>query len=66
MSKQIPSQDLLSNTEWLDKVYNELLDTHNDAGSEPGWDMVWDKEYARRQESRRSQSQPEEGSPKID
>ena len=66
MSKQIPSQDLLSSTEWLDKVYNELLDTHNDAGSEPGWDLVWDKDYARRQESRRSQRESEEGSPKID
>ena len=59
MSKQTPSQDLLSSTEWLDKVYNELLETHNDMGSDPGWDMVWDKEYARRQERRQSESQSE-------
>ena len=66
MSKQTPSQDLLSSTEWLDEIYNELLETHNDADADPGWELIWDKDYARRQELRRSQSQPEGGDPEND
>ena len=61
MSKQIHSRDLLSSTEWLDEVYNELLEAHNDADADPGWELIWDKDYARRQELRRSQSQSESG-----
>ena len=61
MFKQTPSQDLLSSTEWLDEVYNELLEAHNDADADPGWELIWDKDYARRQELRRSQSQSESG-----
>ena len=66
MSKQTRSRDLLSSTEWLDEVYNELLETHNDADADPGWELIWDKDYARRQELRRSQPQPETGNPEDD
>jgi len=66
MSKQTPSRDLLSSTEWLDEIYNELLETHNDADADPGWELIWDKDYARRQELRRSQSQSEGGDPEND
>ncbi len=66
MSKQTPSRDLLSSTEWLDEVYNELLDTHNDADADPGWELIWDKDYARRQELRRSESQSETRSTETD
>jgi hypothetical protein len=59
MSKQTRSRDLLSSTEWLDEVYNELLEAHNDADADPGWELIWDKDYARRQELRQSQSRPD-------
>jgi hypothetical protein len=59
MSKQTRSRDLLSSTEWLDEVYNELLETHNEPDADPGWELIWDKDYARRQELRRSESQSE-------
>ena len=66
MSKQTRSRDLLSSTEWLDEVYNELLETHNDADADPGWELIWDKDYARRQELRRSQTRAETGNPEDD
>ena len=66
MSKQTPSRDLLSSTEWLDKVYNDLLQDHNEADSDPGWELIWDKDYARRQELRRSESKSEDGNPTDD
>ena len=39
-SKETPSQDSLSNTEWLDKTYNDLVDTGNDYSPDVT-DMLW-------------------------
>ena len=38
MSKETPSQD--SNSEWLDKTYNDLVDTGNDYSPDVT-DMLW-------------------------
>ena len=40
MSNQTPSQDSPSNTEWLDKVYNDLVESGNDYGPNVT-DMLW-------------------------
>ncbi len=39
-SKETPSQDSLSNTEWLDKTYNDLVESGNDYGPDVT-DMIW-------------------------
>ncbi len=39
-SKETPSQDSLSNTEWLDKTYNDLVESGNDYGPDVT-DMLW-------------------------
>ena len=38
MSKETPSQD--SNSEWLDKTYNEMVEKGNDYGPDIT-DMLW-------------------------
>ncbi len=40
MSKETHSQDSLSNTEWLDKTYNDLIESGNDYGPDVT-DMLW-------------------------
>ena len=40
MSKETHSQDSLSNTEWLDKTYNDLVESGNDYGPDVT-DMLW-------------------------
>ena len=40
MSKKTHSQDSLSNTEWLDKTYNDLIESGNDYGPDVT-DMLW-------------------------
>ena len=40
MSKETHSQDSLSNTEWLDKTYNDLVESGNDYGPDIT-DMLW-------------------------
>ncbi len=39
-SKETPSQDSLSSTEWLDKTYNDLIESGNDYGPDVT-DMLW-------------------------
>ncbi len=39
-SKETPSQDSLSSTEWLDKTYNDLVESGNDYGPDIT-DMIW-------------------------
>ena len=39
-SKETPSQDSLSSTEWLDKTYNDLVESGNDYGPDVT-DMIW-------------------------
>ena len=40
MSKQTPSQDSLSSTEWLEKTYNDLVESGNDYSPDVT-DMLW-------------------------
>ena len=40
MSKETHSQDSLSNTEWLDKTYNDLVESGNDYVPDVT-DMLW-------------------------
>ena len=40
MSKETHSQDSLSNTQWLDKTYNDLVESGNDYGPDVT-DMLW-------------------------
>ena len=40
MSKETHSQDSLSNTEWLDKTYNDLVESGNDYDPDVT-DMLW-------------------------
>ena len=39
-SKETPLQDSLSSTEWLDKTYNDLVESGNDYGPDIT-DMIW-------------------------
>jgi len=39
-SKETPSQDSLSNTEWLEKTYNDLVESGNDYSPDIT-DMLW-------------------------
>ena len=49
MSKETPSQD--SNSEWLDKTYNEMVEKGNDYGPDIT-DMLW---TAAKKQSRQDQ-----------
>jgi len=49
MSKETPSQD--SNSEWLDKTYNDMLEKGNDYGPDIT-DMLW---TAAKKQSRQDQ-----------
>ena len=59
ISNQIRSQDLLSNEEWVDKLYNELIESYNDLDDEENFFDIWDKEYAKRQLRRRMELEEE-------
>jgi hypothetical protein len=59
ISNQIHSQDLLSNEEWIDRLYNDLLDSHNEPDAKENFFDIWDKEYARRQLRRRMELEEE-------
>ncbi len=41
MSKQTHSQDSLSSTEWLEKTYNDLVESGNDYGPDVWTEMLW-------------------------
>ena len=49
MSKETPSQD--SNSEWLDKTYNDMVEKGNDCGPDIT-DMLW---TAAKKQSRQDQ-----------
>jgi len=50
---------LLSNEEWVDKLYNELIESYNDLDDEENFFDIWDKEYAKRQLRRRMELEEE-------
>lgn len=52
--------------EWLDKLYNEIIESVNDLEDDENFFDIWDKNYARRQLARRLELESEEASSEND